>query len=148
MTYEYSGDPSTSSKDAVRFLLHDTTWTATTEPLLQDEEIEWLLTQNTNVYLAAANGAETISAQFRKSATQSKSVGGLSISYSNRSDEYASLAALLRQQAGSLDSSIPTPLSTAQSVSEKAEREADEDRNATPFKLGIHDNQGTGAYAG
>ena len=40
MTFTYSGTPSASQRDAIRFLLNDTD---STDVLLQDEEISYLI---------------------------------------------------------------------------------------------------------
>lgn len=77
-------------KDVVRFLLQDTN---STRPLLQDEEIYWLLKNEANVYSAAAACAETLVTRFQ--AVSSKSVGGLSISYGGV-ETWRALASKLR----------------------------------------------------
>lgn len=143
MTWEYD-NTLPSDKDKVRFIIQDTN---DSEHLLEDEELEWLLVEQGNVYLAGAAACEVLAGRFRAKVT-SKSVGGLSISYANRADEFAKQATLLRTQSGNLATSIPTPVWTAQTISEKEERDTDEDRNATPFALGMHDNEGTAAYGG
>ena len=142
MTWEYSADPGTSDKDAVRFLIHDTD---DTDQQLSDEEIGWLLSENVNIYLAAAAACETRATFFRSEAT-TKSVGGLSVSYSDRAADWTEQAKLLRAQAGSLD--VPTPAWTAGSKAEKELRTEDEDLNLGEFMFGMHTNTGTGAYAG
>lgn len=58
--WNYSGDPSTSSKDAVRFLIPDTD---ETNPILLDKEIEYLVTTEGTVKLAAAAALEVIASQ-------------------------------------------------------------------------------------
>jgi hypothetical protein len=61
VSFSYSGNPATSDTDSVRFLLGDT---ESSDPLLQNEEIEFLLEQwSGNLYSAAAAGAEQIAAQ-------------------------------------------------------------------------------------
>lgn len=65
MTWTYSGDPSASPKDAVRFLLGDTDSTFTLT--LSDSEIAFLLTSwDSDTYDAAAAGAEQLAGQFAK----------------------------------------------------------------------------------
>lgn len=89
--FSYSGDPSTSALDEVRFLLSDTD---ADDVLLQDEEINYALTKADNsVYQAAHDCAYAISARFARKADTSKSVGdvSLSVSYGNRAGEYRKL---------------------------------------------------------
>ena len=95
-TYTYSGDPSTSPKDAVRFLAQATGETVATG-FVSDEEIAWLLTQEPNVYLAAALVADRVSSYY--GAQRSKTVGPLTISGMDQARNYAQLAATLRGQA-------------------------------------------------
>jgi len=144
MTWEYSKDPATSDKDAVRFLIQDVD---DASPIVQDEEIDWLLLQNTNIYFAAAAACEAIAARYRAAAT-SKSVGGLSISYATRSDEFAAQAALLRAQGTSSGTGVPVPVWTAGSIDEKEQRWADDDLNHVDVYIGMHDNHGAGASGG
>lgn len=143
MSFEYSGDPATSNKDAMRFLIGDT---VEANALYQDEELEWLLTQESNIYLASAVACETVASRFRALA-QSKSVGGLSISYGDRASQYAEQGRLLRVQAQEL-SDVPVPIWTAGSKAEKELRTEDDDANLTDVTIGIHDNPGTAAYGG
>ena len=51
MTWNYSGDPSLSSRDAVRFLIGDTD---PNDPLVTDEEIAYALGRFTEPELAGA----------------------------------------------------------------------------------------------
>ena len=95
MTWTYSGDPATSDLDKVRFLVFDTD---TNEQLINNEEIAWLLTEQTNVYMAAANAAEVIAAKFAKDIT--RNAVGLSASVGSRAQFYLELAEKLRAQIG------------------------------------------------
>lgn len=51
MTWSYSGNPADSLKDAVRFEIGDTN---PNDPLLQDEEIQYVLSQHNNHILWSA----------------------------------------------------------------------------------------------
>jgi hypothetical protein len=91
MSWSYSGNPSTSDKDAVRYLSGDTD---TTDQLATDEEILWVLTQYPDVYTAAAIVCESIAA---KLGTQvDKSIGSLSVSASQRAAAFRKQATTLR----------------------------------------------------
>lgn len=91
----------THKKDQVRFLVRDTD---TSSPLLQDEEIQWLLRTEANVYMAAASAAEQIASRLK--GIKSKSVGGLSITYAS-SEEYTKVATNLRMR-GRAQYEVPT----------------------------------------
>lgn len=91
----YSASIATTT-DQVRFLTGDTSNVSATE-LLADGEITWILTQETNVYRAAAVAAEAIAAKFSRLADTS--VGDVSVSNSQKYDHYMSLAKTLRAKA-------------------------------------------------
>lgn len=75
----YSGDPSTTTRDAVRFLIHDTD---TANEMVRDAEIEWVLSKEPEPHLAAARLCSVIIARGANSSTvTSKSIGGFSVSY-------------------------------------------------------------------
>lgn len=95
MSWSYSGDPSESSVDAVRFLVGDT---HSDEPLVTNEEIEWSLLQYTNIYAAAALVAETIASYF---ATQANSItiGPLREEYGTRAKDYQERVKSLKSKA-------------------------------------------------
>jgi hypothetical protein len=93
MGWTYSGNPQSSTKDAIRFMVGDT---VEASPLLQDEEIYFALGEvSNNIYRAASNVCYNLAAQFTGLAQQeSKSVGGLSLSksYGDRAQRYERLA--------------------------------------------------------
>jgi len=84
----------TTDKDRVRFLVGDTN---ESDKLLQDEEIEYLLTETTNVLLVASRAAKAIAARFSRQAD--KAVGDLRISLSQKAQAYMVLAADLEKRA-------------------------------------------------
>lgn len=63
MTVFYGGDPRGNDRDAVRFLIGDTD---STDALLTNDEIAFLLEQSPDIYIAAANGCDQIAAQFMR----------------------------------------------------------------------------------
>ena len=77
MSCSYSGDPASSDNDAVRFLLQDTDCTSN---IFEDEEIAWVLTQEANIYMAAACLLDTAVNQSSGSLA-SKKVGDLSLAF-------------------------------------------------------------------
>jgi len=139
MTFTYSGNPSSSNLDLVRFLLQDT---VSTDELLSNEEITYLLTTWTNPYEAARVGAETIAGQFTRLAdSTSKSVADLSISksYSNKAGQYRELAIQIANQRARLYPSAPV----ANLNSLKGTRERSFDSRKSDFYVGIDDNRGS-----
>ncbi len=66
-----------TDKDQVRFLLQDTDCT---QNIFEDEEIAWVLTQEANIYMAAACLLDTAVNQSSGSLS-SKKVGDLSLSF-------------------------------------------------------------------
>lgn len=63
MTWSYSGNPSSSDRDAVRFLVQDVD---TASQLVQNEEIDYLLTARGSVLAAAIAVASAIAAQLSR----------------------------------------------------------------------------------
>ena len=91
MTWAYS-TALTAAKDKVRFYIQDTD---TTEQLLQDEEITFLLAEKANnVLQTSALGAEVIARKFAREATIT--VGDTRVEWSRRAELYWSLAQDLR----------------------------------------------------
>jgi hypothetical protein len=93
MTWTYSGDPSTSPRNYVRFLINDT---ISTDALFSDEEINYVITEwSGDEYEAARELAEILIARFARLAdSSSKSVGDISVSesYSSKITHYKELA--------------------------------------------------------
>ena len=88
MTWSYTDTAlATSTKDQVRFLVGDTD---TTDQQLQDEEINFVLTQEAGVYRAASQCAKNIAAKYARQVT--RSFGGRSDQLSQLVDHYRQLA--------------------------------------------------------
>lgn len=120
--FTYSGDPSTSDLDQVRFLLSDTN---AASPLLQDAEIEWLLDECADVYDSAATAADIISGKFAGQSDYSKSVGDLSLSqtFSAQAERFKVLGNTLRQVR--FRKAVPTWIANAASLESTADRVVD-----------------------
>jgi hypothetical protein len=144
MVATYSGDPSLSDRDAVRFLIQDTD---TTSAHIQDEEIDWLLTEHSNVYGAAIMAAESVATNYAKASgsgqVKSKTVGALSISYTDLAKEYRSITASLRRRLALGIGSGFIPYAGGISVADKDTQRQDEDWDAPSFSRKLHDNYGT-----
>lgn len=97
MAWTYSGDPSSNNKDEIRFLVGDTD---TNDQLIQDEEINFLLTKWLSVhgttFYVASIVCETIAAKFAREA--SYSADGVSVSLSELQDKFKRQAETLRAQ--------------------------------------------------
>ena len=97
MTWAYSGDPSSSDLDEVRFLIQDTD---NGLQLLSDEEIEFLLERWLNRYdsvtYVAAVAAATISRKFV--GTLSINADGVNVPAGDLVDRYKALAQQLRAE--------------------------------------------------
>lgn len=126
MTWTYT-DPGSIPRDVVRFLVGDTD---STDPQLSDEEIAFLLSQQSNPYRAAALAAGSLAAKFSRQVT--KSVGTLSLSLSDKAQRYRDLSAQLKLEAEN-NTSPPIPVSTAGSIADKQSRSADPDWNGPEF---------------
>lgn len=87
MTWTYSGDPASNNRDAVRFLVGDTD---TTDQLISDEEIAYLLDVYIEAPSAAVGAARSIAAKFSRQSDQARTVGDLSLSesFSQKSNQY------------------------------------------------------------
>lgn len=124
--------------DKVRRLLGDTD---ISNALLSDEEITGLISLMGNVFLAAAMAADGIAGRYSRSA--SFSVEGLSISNSQKSDNYRKLAANLRAQATMAPGGIGVPFVGGVSIGEMQSVDQDTDREPSRFKVGQGDYPGT-----
>lgn len=110
MTATYSGNPSASPTDEVRFLLQDTD---VTNPLFQNEEIQYYLdritaTRGASPTLAAAYLAERAAAKY--AAEVSISSDQTSIAMEQLQQKYQTLAASLREESSRLDASGVGPI--------------------------------------
>lgn len=121
----YSGDPSVSDKDAVRYWINDTDASSFA---LTDPEINYALTQYGNPLLAAAACARSLAAKYAK--LVDKTLGPLRLSYSQRSKAYLDLAATLQSQGEQSGVSI---YAGGTSLSDMAAVDANSDRNPQPF---------------
>ncbi len=131
MSFTYSGDPSSSTRDHARFLLGDTD---SATPQLNDAEILFLLSSHGDDPLAAAiDGAEVLSAKYGSIADQR--TGDISVTYSKQASGYADLAHRLRAR---------TPVTMwagGMSVAERDEDAADADLIQPHVTVGFMDNE-------
>jgi hypothetical protein len=137
MTFTYSGDPTTSTRNKVRFLLNDT---LSTDPLFTDEELDYLITEwGTDVYEICRAAAETLSSKFTRLADQTtKSVGDLSltVSYRTKAKEFQDLATSFLNRR--MRKSPPAPWASADNLNNSVDRVVD--NYNTEFWVGQFDN--------
>ena len=138
MAWSYS-DPSASPKDAVRFLVGDTD---TTDQLINDEEIEFLVDEFGDVYTAAGSVAESLAAKFAREVTHSGD--GLSYSGNQLYQHYTDLAERLRRLAARRRRSGAGPYVGGISHRERELADADMDKIPTSFRSHMHDHPGKG----
>jgi hypothetical protein len=97
MTFTYSGDPTSSATDEIRFMISDTD---STRPLLTDEEIAYIHAKWDALYgsttLEAAVCCEIIAGKFAREV--SVSADGVSVGLSELQGKYDALASSLRDQ--------------------------------------------------
>ena len=93
MAFTYTSDPENSKRDAVRLLTGDTD---STDPLLQDSEVDYFLSlYGDAVYPAAAAACDAIASKYARQADTTN--GRLSVKASQRSEAYAKKAKELRR---------------------------------------------------
>lgn len=90
----YSGNPADSDLDAVRFMVGDVD---DDNFILSDPEVQYLIDNSASAIMAASEAATMIAANFGRKAD--KSVGDLSIRYSDRREHYMNLAKTLDGKA-------------------------------------------------
>lgn len=149
MSWSYSGDPGASRLDALRFLVGDT---VESSAVFSDEELDWLLTQNSNIYYAAAFAAESAWASYASATSggaagtvKTRTVGALSLTYGiledkDRAEQFKSMAKRFRLQAAV--SGGWRPYSGGISKSDKETREQDTDWDKPAFTRGMFDYPG------
>lgn len=113
MSFTYSGDPSSSSLDEVRFHVQDTD---PLDQLVSNEEIQYLITlwtpvYNSNIFIAAAV-AENIAAKFAREVNVGSD--GVNVGIEALAQRYNDLASSLRDSYKALAgaSGVPTASGT------------------------------------
>ena len=138
MTWSYSGDPSASSLDEVRFLVGDTD---STEQLVQNEEIAYAINAEITIGLAAVRVLRALAGKYARKAD--KAVGDLRISYSQLQKSFMDLADKLEEnELSPVVGTVlkPSPYAGGISVSDKESVEDNTDRTEPSFKRGMNDN--------
>lgn len=131
MTWTYTGIPSSSEKDKVRFLCGDVDVTA---QLVQDEEIEWVNSVYPSCRLAAAVVCEAIAARF--SCAVDCTVGDISKKNSQKAEAFRKRAEELRN----LEGNDALPFFGGLSKSGKRALDQNPDAVQPNFRIGLDDN--------
>lgn len=141
MTWTYSGNPASSARDAIRFLIGDTD---TTDQLVSDEEIAWVNTEasgtstaTTALYDAASRCCLTIASKLARQAD--KSIGDLSVSLSQRSTAYKAMAMEMKGLAAR-SGNVPIPYAGGITISDKDIDQENSDIFRTWFVAGQFEN--------
>ena len=133
MTWSYSGDPSKTTRDAVRFLIGDTDFA---DQKLSDEEIAYALTAYGSPHRTSARLARSLAA--RSTGRADRQVGDLRISWRDQAKAYLELADALDLLAAS--KARLQIYAGGTSVADKTAKEEDTDRVPTVAKVGMDDN--------
>jgi len=134
MSWSYTGDPTSSAKDETRFLIGDTD---STDQLLQDGEIAYLLAKYNNAPLSAAiRACETIMAKFARMADET--VGRVRIAFNQKYKAYAEMKTELRARIA-IEGTIPYAGGISRTDVETVEK--DEDRVKPEFSKHMLENQ-------
>lgn len=137
MSWNYSGDPSSSEKDEVRFLSGDTN---SNDPLVQDEEIMYTLGEQPSPMLAAALVLRALASKFSKMATQK--IGDISKNCSDISKAFAERANELDPDGITVGVSLVLPSFGGLKISEKETLAEDTDAVQPSFSKGMDDIPG------
>ena len=133
----YGGNPASSSRDRIRFLLQDNSNDALKE-LLSDTEIDGMLTLQSNALLCAAQCAEVIAAKFGQ--VLDHTVLSTSVTGNPRAQFFLDLAEKLREQATSGSSASGCIILVGGSTkTQKESLDSDTDATQPNFRLGMDD---------
>lgn len=132
MAFTWSGDPSASDVEAIRWEINDID---SEHPKFQDDEIEYALAQEHSVFNAAARLCEQL--QVRYIGAASRTMGPLRVDMSTLASLYATKARKLRKRA----IAFATPYVGGLSDAKKDIFEDDTDLIQPAFEKGMHDNE-------
>lgn len=134
MTWTYlTSDLATTPKDQVRLLIGDT---LSTDPQLQDEEINYLLTTRTSIYGACAEACRSLATKFSRSVDQA--AGTAKEAYSQMAKAYFQKAIYF--DVKSAEAGAGLPYAGGISITDKSNQLQDTDRVPPQFNIGMDDN--------
>ena len=130
----------TNSRGKVRFLIQDTN---TNVQLLTDAEVDFALSQNPNIYRAAAISARAIALNFSRKLTLNPAPGGVSLDPQEQAEFYRKLAGELDSKAALGSSGVGGIFAGGISKADKESREQDTDRVEPAFTRDLHTDSGS-----
>lgn len=130
MSWSYSGDPTSSTKDWIRWRLG---LTNSADKLQSDAEIAAALSEYGDKRLAAAKVAETIAGTYARRVDTT--MGKMRIAHSQRVAQWQGLATSLRAEVAV----SVAPWAGGVSVADKEAQQADTDRVKPAFAVGMVD---------
>lgn len=132
MGWSYGGGQNldTNPRDALRVIIDDINQDT---PLIQDEVLDYLLSQSRSLYAAAAAACDILATRF--AGDVDTSIGKVSVSYARRSQAYSERAAALRRRASSVAGAFI--LSGGHSYAQKAAALANPDEIPPAFSVGM-----------
>jgi hypothetical protein len=134
VSWSYSFNPGSTPKDQVRFLIGDTD---STDPLLQDEEIVWVLSKYNNSPInAAIRCCESVVGKFSRLANET--VGQVRIEFKQKAEGYMKLLTMLKTRLATEDA---TPYAGGISISDKITVNQNTDRVKPDFKKHMMENE-------
>lgn len=137
MPFTYNGNPSASTRDAVRFLIGDTDQATA---LLEDAEIDYIVTTEGASRVKACAAAAALAAAAKcADAALTKEVGDLSVTKARHANLLA-LAAKYQAEVARDAGRTAAPSVGGVSVSDKRTRMDDTDRTAPAFSRGMLDD--------
>lgn len=136
MTWSYSGNPGASTRDTIRFLIQDTD---TSDQLLSNEELDYLITVWSDAYGAALAAVSTLIAKASRSLEESKRVGDLSLTVKSgaRVQQWEALYNRLQQERYRVQGGIP--VYNANAFVSTVDRSVEEE--TMDFYMGQFDNK-------
>ena len=143
----YTGNPSTSTPDAVRLLIGDVS-TSTSQEIFSDGEIDFFVADRPNTYLAASAALQTILGTTRADrfqTVQSKKVGDLSIQFTAGAagGSYLTIRDKIKQLRMQGVRKVK-PYAGGISQSDKDATQQDTDLDNYHFRIGQFDHPGLG----
>lgn len=131
--WTYSGDPTTSQKDQVRYLVGDTNHK---DQQAFDAEINFALTQAGSLYAACALVCRAIASKYARDVDSVQNE--LRTMWSSRQKAYSDQARQFDVKAS--QNSFATPYAGGISLADKRQQDADPDRIRGQFNIGMDDN--------
>lgn len=141
MSWSYDASLPTE-KDQVRFHIRDTD---TADQLVQDEEINYLLTEHGSVYKAAAAACRNVALHFTRKVSLISKESGIKDDMKEKADRYSEMADKFDEQDGR---SGLTVFAGGISAADKEARAADGDTTRPAFRKDLHQTPASGDLLG